>query len=70
MGRRIQQYEGKDLPQVIRTLAQVAELADEIEEGEKRKEADQDEAGRAVDLAREVALEGARTQATCRGAGE
>ena len=50
--------------QVVLALAEVAELADQVEEGEQREEAEQHEAHRAVDLAREVALEGARCAAT------
>ena len=60
MRRRLEQHEGEHLAQVVRALAEVAELADEIEEGKKGEEADEHEPGRAIDLAREIALNGAR----------
>jgi hypothetical protein len=57
--RHRQQDEGEHLAQVVVDLAEVAQLPDQIEEGEQAEEAEQHEAHRGIDLAREVALEGA-----------
>jgi hypothetical protein len=55
--RHRQQHKQEHLAQVVLAGAQVAQLLDQVEEREQREERDQDEADRAVDLAREVALE-------------
>src|SRR5258706_1585681 len=60
MCRRVEQHEREHLAQVVLALAEVAELADQVEEGKQREEAEQHEARRAVDLLGEVALERAR----------
>src|SRR5688572_7057614 len=57
--RRGQQHEGEYLAQVIVDLAQVGELADQVEKGEQAQEAEQHERRRAVDLACQIALQGA-----------
>src|SRR3954464_9111060 len=59
---RIEHHEAEHLPQVVIALAEVAELADQVEESEQREKSEQHEAGGAVDLARQVALERARAR--------
>ena len=59
MRRRVEEHEGEHLAQVVLAAAEIAQLLDQVKEGEQSEKADQHEAHGAVDLAREVALEGA-----------